>query len=150
MYIRNVKSEKGITLAMLTVYLLVFSIIIAIVTTFSTFFFGRVGDVVDTPRYVSEFNKFVMFFATDIKNYNEATVTDSRIEFKDGPTYIYENNAIYRNNVLIAKNIISCKFTLTPYTVNTVTKNIINTDMRIGRNTEDSVTRNVDFTLRYW
>lgn len=145
-----IKSEKGVTLVALTVYILVFTMLIGVITTISTFFFGRVGEVVDTPKYIYEFNKFSMFFVADIKKYNEADVSDFSIEFKDGPVYKYQNNIIYRNDIEISKNILNCKFTLKQYSVNTKTKNIINVNMQIGNNNNNIVNRSVDFTLKYW
>lgn len=152
MYTKKIESSKGVTLVALTIYILVFTLIIGVMTTISTFFFGNISQVVNTPKYVSEFNKFVMFFATDIKNYSEANVTETTIEFENGPTYKFENNAIYRNNALIAKYIMNCSFTASEYNENTnnITKNIINVNMQIGKNEKNSVTRNIDFTLKYW
>lgn len=144
------KSEKGITLLALTIYIAIFTIIIGIITTISTYFLGNIEKVANNPRYVSEFNKFVMFFGTDIKNYNEATVTDNTIKFTDNIIYKFENNAIYRNEVIIAQHVQDCKFSLDKYTVNTVTKNIINVEMIIGKNNEDYFQNNIDFTLKYW
>ena len=144
------KSQKGVTLAALTVYLIIFMMIIGIVTTISTHFYSGIGEVVDTPKYLSEFNKFVMFFAADIKNYNTAEVTDTTITFENGPTYTYRDGHIYRNDVDIAKNIMSCTFTPKEYDVSNITKNLINVDLKIGKNDEKCVEKNIDFTLRYW
>ena len=119
-------------------------------TTISTFFYGNIREILYTPKYGTEFNKFAMFFVIDVKNYSEATVSANKIEFENGPTYQYLNNTIYRNDVAIATRILSCEFTAKEYNVNEVTKNIINVNMRIGSNEEKSVTRNIDFTLRYW
>lgn len=150
MWKNKVKSEKGITLVALVAYMLILTLVIGVLTTISTFFYTNIGEVVNSPKYINEFNKFAMFFATDVKNYKNATVTNNTIEFEDGPVYTYQNNFIYRNDVRIAQNIIGCNFTLSPYTVNTVSKNIINVDLQIGKNAEDSITQNLSFTLRYW
>ena len=147
---KKIRCEKGITLLALAIYIIIFTMIIGIITTISTYFYGNIGKVANSPRYVSEFNKFVMFFGLDIKNYNNAVVTATSIQFEDGPTYIYQNNAIYRDDVLIAKNIIACNFELTQYPVNTINKNIINVDIQIGKSQADCMTKSVDFTLKYW
>ena len=91
-----------------------------------------------------------MFFATDIKNYNSATVTENTVTINDNIIYKFENNKIYRNDTVIAKNILSCKFTITPFNVNTITKNIINLDIKIGRNSSDFFEKSIDFTMKYW
>lgn len=143
-------NQKGITLTSLVAYMSILMIVIAAMTTMSTFFFSNVSGVVDTPKYLSEFNKFTMFFVTDIKNYTAANVTSNTIEFEGGPTYRYQGNAIYRNDVKIAEYIMSCNFTLSQYNVDKTSKNIINVDMQIGKNAEKSVQENVDFVLKYW
>lgn len=150
MYEKVIKSNKGVTLTALAVYILIFTVLIGIMTTITTSFYGNIGEIIDSPKYVSEFNNFVMFFAVDVKNYKEATVTDNTIEFRNGPLYIFQNNTIYRNDEPIAKYIMNCTFTYKQYTVNTTTKNLINVDMQIGKDADDSVTKNVDFTLKYW
>lgn len=149
MYNKIIK-EKGVTLVALTIYILIFMMIIGILTTISTFFYNNIGKVIENPKYVSEFNKFVMFFATDIKNHNSATVTENTVTINDNIIYKFENNKIYRNDTVIAKNILSCKFTITPVNVNTITKNIINLDIKIGRNSSDFFEKNIDFTMKYW
>lgn len=146
---KYVKNEKGITLLSLVIYIVVFVIVIGIMTTISTFFFDNISTAMNTPRYVSEFNKFVMFFGIDIKNNTTATVTADTIEFENGTIYEYRNNCIYRNNILIAEDVLSCTFTSDTYNVNSITKNIINTDLTIGRN-NSTFEKNIDFVLRYW
>ena len=66
MWKNRVKSEKGSTMMSLVVYMVIFTMIIGALTTISTFFYTNIGEVVDAPQYVYEFNKFVMFFGLDI------------------------------------------------------------------------------------
>ncbi len=146
----KLKNNNGITLSALVIYIIVFMIVISIMTTISTFFYSNITDVIDTPRYLSELNKFVMFFGIDIKNYSSAVVTDNQIQFDGGPVYKYENNGIYRNDVLIAQKVLKCTFTPKEYNVNNITKNLINVDIQIGKDDQDSMKRKIDFTLKYW
>lgn len=144
-------NQKGITLTSLVIYILALSIVMAAMTTMSTYFYGNIGEVLDTPKYLGEFNKFTMFFVADIKNYSSATVTDATIEFENGPTYTFKDGAIYRNDLRIAEYIMKCTFTEEePYKVGTMSKNIINVNMQIGKSDNRSVMQDVDFTLRYW
>ena len=55
-------NQKGITLPSLVAYISILMIVIAAMTTMSTFFYKNISGVVDTPKYLSEFNKFSMFF----------------------------------------------------------------------------------------
>ncbi len=146
----KIKSNRGITLTALVVYLIIFTLLIGVMTTISTFFFGNIREIMYTPKYGAEFNKFAMFFVVDVKNYSEATISTNKIEFENGPTYQYLNNTIYRNDVAVAKQVLNCVFTAKQYNVNDVTKNLINVDIRIGSSEEKAITRNIDFTLRYW
>ena len=144
------KSEKGITLASLVIYISILTIIVTIITTISSYFYKNVVKVHVSPSYVSEFNKFSMFFVTDVKrNTKINTMSSTRLEFGDGTIYKYENNAIYRNDLKIAKNVKSFKFTETSYTVNTVTKKIVNVNTVLGNNKEE-IERNIDYVLKYW
>ena len=145
-----IKNQNGITIASLVIYIAIFTLVIGIMTTISTFFYSGIGEVVDTPKYLAEFNKFSMFFVTDVKNYNSATVSENKIQFENGPTYSYDGTYIYRNEKMICRNIMNCVFTSKTYNVNTTTKNLINVSMQIGKNDEESITKNVDFTLKYW
>lgn len=149
---RNIRlrNTKGITLTSLVVYMFIFMMVIGVLTTISTFFYTNIGEVVDAPKYVYEFNKFVMFFAVDIKNYNTAVVTNNTIQFDGGPTYTYQNNAIYRDDVLVAEKVLNCVFSLSEYPVASITKNIINVNIQIGRSADDCMQKSIDFTLKYW
>ena len=88
------KSQKGITLTSLVIYVVALTIIMGVLTTITTTFFSNMGNVVDSPKEINEYNKFIMFFVTDIKNYNTATVTDSSVDFGNGEVvYVFRNNA---------------------------------------------------------
>ena len=91
------KSEKGVTLTALAIYITVFILIILIMSFVSNYFFENVGQIKDSPKYVSEFNKFSMFFVADVKrNTTLISCSDTELEFTDGTKYIYKNNAVYK------------------------------------------------------
>ena len=146
----KLKNNKGRTLLALTIYIAIFTLLIGIITTVSTSFFEGISKISNTSVYISEYNKFIMFFSTDIKRYNSANITDTTINFENGPTYIYKDNNIYRDDFKVAENILKCTFISKNYNVNTITKNIINVNMQIGKDENKSITKNIDFTLRYW
>lgn len=144
------KSEKGVTLTALVTYVTVFMIILAIMSMISANFYKNVGKIQESPKYISEFNKFSMFFVTDVKGNSDITsISSTSLEFADGTKYTYKNNCIYRNDERIASNIKSFKFTESDHTVNNFTKKIINVNTELG-NSRESITRNIDFVLKYW
>ena len=144
------KSEKGVTLTALIAYMTVLIIIIGIATTVSSHFYKNVEKIKETPQYIAEFNKFSMFFVADVKkNTKINSISNSELEFGDGTKYSYKSNAIYRNNQKIAKYIKQFSFTSSDYTENDFTKKIVNVTAEIGKNNE-TITRNIDFVLKYW
>ena len=63
------KSEKGITLTSLVIYIIVATIVISIMALVSSFFFSNMSIVTVQDQYAVEFNKFNMFFINDIKKF---------------------------------------------------------------------------------
>lgn len=143
------KSEKGITLISLVIYMSVFVIVLAVMSTITNNFFANIEGLKESPKYVEEFNKFSMFFIKDAKSNSKANVTNTTVEFEDGTKYEYKNNCIYRNETLLAKNVKECTFIEEKYQVNTVTKNLIKVNSILGSGSEE-ITRNIDFVLKYW
>lgn len=144
------KSERGITLTALVAYITVFIIILSIMSIISSYFYKNVGEIKESPKYITEFNKFSMFFITDVKrNSDIVSITSNSIEFPNGNKYIYADNVIYRNDVVIAENVKSLTFTGSNYTVDNFTKKIINVNTTLGGK-QETITRNIDFVLKYW
>ncbi len=144
------KSEKGVTLTALVVYMIVFMIVLSIMSTISAHFYKNIAGIKNSPQYIAEFNKFSMFFVADVKKNNEInTITDTTLEFADGTSYRYENGSIYRNDKKIARYVKSFKFTQDSYKVNSTIKNIVNVNTTLG-NKNENMTRNIDFVLKYW
>lgn len=144
------KSEKGITLTVLVAYITVFMIILTMMTTISSYFYNNIYTIKDSHKYISEYNKFSMFFVVDVKkNESITSITSNRLEFGDGTVYSYRDNSIYRNDIRISKYVKSFTFTQSNYTVNEFTKKIINVNTSLGNNNEQ-ITRNIDFVLKYW
>ena len=143
-------SEKGITLVSLVIYIVVFMIILAIMATISSHFYENVGDIRNAPKYITEFNKFSMFFVSDVKNNkNINSITSNSLELGDGTKYEYTDNAIFRNDKKIAQQIKSFSFEEIEHTQNEFTKKIIKVNMVLGKG-QDEIIRNIDFVLKYW
>lgn len=117
------KSQKGITLTALTIYVIVFMLVIGIVATLTSFFYKNVMNFDETTKSYSEINKFNMYFLQDIKEKGvtiQSFIEDEESK-KSGITlynsnnyetnvYKFENKAIYRNGKVICKNINSLEF----------------------------------------
>ena len=83
------KSQKGVTLIALVIYVIVLTIVVSILAMISSFFFSNVNFVKDQANYAPEFNKFNMFFIQDVKNNKNVTVSGNNIKFEDGTEYIF-------------------------------------------------------------
>lgn len=120
------KNQKGITLTALTIYVIVFMLVIGIVATLTSYFYKNVMNFDETTKSYSEINKFNMYFLQDIKEKGvtiQNFIDDDEITLYNSNTYEtnvykFKNNAIYRNGNIICKNINSIKFN--------INKNILN------------------------
>ncbi len=144
------KSEKGITLTSLIIYLGVTLIVVTTITTFTSFFVSNMDEVRAQEDYAPEFNKFSMFFIADIKNNRTAEVTPTQVEFEDGTIYQYNatEKVVYRNNTKITEKVDSFSFTSTQETISTTTKQIINVKMSVKGKV--NLKNGINYTLRYW
>ena len=86
------KSQKGVTLVALVIYIIVFTIVISILSVISSFFFSNVNFVKEQANYAPEFNKFNMFFIQDVKNNKNVTVNNNTVEFADGTRYDFNSD----------------------------------------------------------
>ena len=146
------KSEKGITLMTLIVYIIGICLIVAMLATISDMFYSNTDYIKENSRYISEYNKFNMYFIEDVKNNkNTYRVTENEIIFEDGTIYTYigdNDKSIYRNKVKICTNIVYCTFTKTEPIINGVTKKVINVNMIIGGSTLFETAN--EYVLKYW
>lgn len=152
------KSQSGITLTALVIYVIVATIIIATMAVISSFFFSNMSLIKSQDQYAVEFNKFNMFFINDVKENHTAQVESSKIVFEDGTTYQYiaQEQAVYRNDVKIARKLQELTFTANTYLVpnTTTTKNLINVSMKIKKNNKaessEAFQKTIEYVLKYW
>ena len=80
------KSQKGITLVALSVYVIGITIIIAIVATITNFFSKNITNMEDNAKYAADFSKFNLAFVDEVKTYgNKITeITENSITFSSG------------------------------------------------------------------
>lgn len=156
------RSEKGITLTSLVIYVIVATIVIGAISMVSTSFFSNMNLVKDQNYYAPEYNKFNMFFIQDVKNNknaeievtNSTEVSGSKITFEDGTVYEYNvsEKAIYRNDKKITEKLQNITFIKTEFKPTTndhnTTKQIITVNLSIGE--KDNFNKTIEYTLKYW
>lgn len=143
------KSENGVTLTALVVYIIVATLVVGGMAIVSGHFFSNVSLIQDQSDYVVEYNKFNMFFILDVKDNKTATVTGTTITFENGVKYEYKGNAIYRDDVKIAKNVVSAFFKADTYTVSETEKNLIKVNLTVGKG-KKQFQKQIEYVLKYW
>lgn len=144
------KSEKGITLTYLIIYVVLLILVVSTLSIVSTHFYSNTKYLMDNGKYVSEFDKFNMYFIEDVKNNKETYSVDSnKIVFEDGTIYTYLEKSIYRNKVELCRNIESCIFSKLEETDdNNFTKKIIN--VKLSTAGENKFETEINYVLKYW
>ena len=135
------RSEKGVTLTALVIYIAVATVVISTMGLLSSYFYTNMKLIKTDSNYVVEYNKFNMFFVQDVKSNTTADVTTNSIIFEDGTKY--------RNDKEIATNIKSAVFSQETYQVDWTTKNIITVNLDVGED-EKSYVKQIEYVLRYW
>lgn len=117
------KNKKGVTLASLTVYVIVLVIILIAMTFISANYTSQISEVTAKGRISNEYTKFYSFLISDIKSAN--TVIEYADEYirldndvKYSIKYKYVNDEenqkrqyeIYRNDIKISENILDANF----------------------------------------
>lgn len=108
------KSEKGITLISVTIYVIVMAIVIGIIAVISGFFYKSI-DGVDQTVPAQEFTEFNRYFSDEINRdgieiiscESNYVVFNNNVEY----TFVAGNKGIYRNGVKICRDIENCTFT---------------------------------------
>lgn len=151
------KAERGVTLIILSIYVIIFSIIIALLANLSNFIYGNLGGISDSNIDLTEFNKFNMYFIEDVKNNKQVLVQNLaddndrefvQIVFADGDAYTYTigDDAIYKNNQKIASDILNFK----AEGFRKDDKMYVEISVRIGTDDETNYTKATDYVLKYW
>ena len=116
------KSNRGVTLASLTVYVIVLAIILIILTFVSSNFTSQVSEVTNKGKLSNEVLKLYSYIISDIKSSNKVIeYSDDFVRFDNNSKYYirYVNGssnkeknqyAIYKNDILISENIMDGKF----------------------------------------
>lgn len=110
------KTNKGISLVSLSIYVIVAAVVVGILTFMNANFFSKISDLTDKTEIINEHMKFVSVFLKDAKSSNKVTeYSSTKIKFSDNITYEIkvvegkndsENKyAIYRDAVKICEGI---------------------------------------------
>ena len=140
------KSQKGIALTSIIVYIIVMLVVLGVISIITSFFYNNVNEVGKDTEPAQEYTRFSRFFTEDVNKQGvkiiKCSETGDYIVFSDGTQYTFKNQNIYRNKVLICKNIYEVKFSYKQGNENK--KDVINVEYKT---TEKSNLKNSEFTL---
>lgn len=150
----RLKSEKGVTLLTLTIYIIVLTATVGALAVLSSFFYNNVYALQDTVDNAGDFDTLNSCLITDAKsnvsvNVNESTKT---IVFGDNTTYTYneDEETIYRGEFKVASHVKYFNVASSTKTVDNVEKNILTIKIIIGDSTQNLINQTIDYTLKYW
>ena len=108
------KSEKGVTIISLIIYVIVLSIVIGMVAIISGAFMDSVDDAEMYTDPIEQYTTFNSYFSEEVNHPGLEVVQceDDYILFSNGVQYsfISENRGIYKDKVKICRNIDNCNF----------------------------------------
>ena len=111
------KSNKGITLTSLIIYVIVFTIVVTTVTAISGYFTKNTDEIVISASSSEQYTRLTTYLSNDINsiNFENMEIEDYyiKVTFKDNSyhKYLYDNNKIYyisEKNEYIGKKINLC------------------------------------------
>lgn len=111
------KSEKGITLITLTIYVIVMITVVGIITVVTGVFMKSLQDADYYNEPITQYATFNSYFSEEVNHQglkvieckNNYIVFDNDVQY----SFIEENRGIYRNKVKICTDIESCTFSQT-------------------------------------
>lgn len=110
------KSNKGITMSSLVIYVIAMSIVVATIATLTSYFYNNMDELDSDTNSSIAYTELNTYLSKEInlkENYPllaEETSSDYIIFLKTGNQYTFKNGAIYQNQVKICGNIAACSF----------------------------------------
>ena len=111
------KSQKGITLISLNIYVIVMAIVIGVIAIVTGVFFKSLQQSNFYTDPIAEYTAFNSYFSEEVNHSGLKILNceDNYVAFDNGIVYTFseENQGIYRNQVKICKDIEECTFSET-------------------------------------
>ena len=113
------KTQRGVTLTSLIIYIIGMVMIISIVSVLTTYFYKNVRSAISDIDPITEHTKFNSYFTNEVNKEKIKILECSNnggqnyIVFDNGTqyTFVEANKGIYINNVKICKQVTECTFT---------------------------------------
>lgn len=110
------KSNKGITISSLVIYVIAMSIVVATIATLTSYFYSNMEELDSDTNSSIAYTELNIYLSKEInikENYpilSGGGAQDYIIFTKTGNQYTFKNSSIYQNQVKICSNIEECTF----------------------------------------
>ncbi|MBR3249302.1 MAG: hypothetical protein IKF83_01220 [Clostridia bacterium] len=108
------KSQKGVTLTSLIIYIIAMVIVVGTTATLTNYFYGNIDKLSERTQASKEYTSFNSYFTGEINKKGNQVLKDesneSKIIFTSGNQYTYLEGKIYFNKILICRDVSSCRF----------------------------------------
>lgn len=156
------KSQKGITMASLGVYIVVSIIVVATLATIMANYKNSIKTMDNDAEYLSEYNKFNLYFLEEVKKPENSSMERANsigtkkneynsIKFKTGNEFMYKikEEILYLNKsteekIKLIKNVKKCTFEFNDIDHEANGKNVIRVNIQIGETTPKEYTYVLD------
>lgn len=156
------KSQKGITMASLGVYIVVSIIVVATLATIMANYKNSIKTMDNDAEYLSEYNKFNLYFLEEVKKPENSSMERANsigtkeneynsIKFKTGNEFMYKikEEILYLNKstgekIKLIKNVKKCTFEFNDIDHEANGKNVIRVNIQIGGTTPKEYTYVLD------
>lgn len=156
------KSQKGITMASLGVYIVVSIIVVATLATIMANYKNSIKTMDNDAEYSSEYNKFNLYFLEEVKKPENSSMERAisigtkeneynSIKFKTGNEFMYKikEEILYLNKstgeeIKLIKNVKKCTFEFNGIDHEANGKNVIRVNIQIGETTPKEYTYVLD------
>lgn len=156
------KSQKGITMASLGVYIVVSIIVVATLATIMANYKNSIKTMDNDAEYSSEYNKFNLYFLEEVKKPENSSMERANsietvdndynsIKFKTGNEFMYKikEEILYLNKstgekIKLIKNVKKCTFEFNDIDHEANGKNVIRVNIQIGETTPKEYTYVLD------
>ncbi len=145
------KSNRGVTLISLMVYIIVLSAAVGMISIFTKYFYRNIDETTITNIASEQHSRFIQYFTNDVNSGKIKTITNDvpehlyfTLENDTVHQYVYENNNIYykeesestSKNILLCSNVENCTF-------EQISNSRVKVSIKIG-----SITHNNTFTIK--
>lgn len=103
------KRDSGVTLTSLIVYVIAMVIVVATVSTLTSYFYGNIDRLSNKTDGAKEYTAFNSFFTSEINDRSNKVLTEvssnTKLVFSSGNQYTFQNGMIYFNKIIICRNV---------------------------------------------